>query len=721
MRSNAEKKKRIGRNIFTISLSLLTMLLCVFFVASRLNSSRAEKPDKLNLLLITVDTLRADWLSCYDREHVKTPNIDTLAEKGVLFLRAFANTSTTLPSHANILLGVSPLYHGVHENSNFVVREEFLTMSEHLKVNKYSTGAFVGAFPLEERFGLAQGFDIYDDDFERKRFQKVANVERKAEIVVDNAIDWLKGRESPWFLWVHCWDPHDPYEPPEPFKTQYAKNPYSGEVAYVDFVLKRLFVHLEENNLFDKTLVVLTGDHGESLGQHGEETHGFFAYNTTIWIPLIIVSPGMERRQVDHYVSHLDIFPTVCDVLGVKKPPFLQGISLLPALKGKKVPKKPIYFESLHPYYSKGWAPLRGYIHNMEKFIQAPIPELFDLKDDFDENNNLAERKKLDNQREQLEKIIKGQAYLESSRARERLDKESIEKLKSLGYISSSQDVRKESYGPNDDVKILLPYYYKAHEAVDRYEEGETREGFELLKEIIIERKDVDIAYINLANLYKRERRLSDAVQVLKIGHENITSSYLIFYVYVSYLLDARQYDEIIKMIGENSYRQMEFDPEIWNFFGIAYSKKGDFERAIEMYEYALPLDSESPALYTNLGEAQFSLTVKTKDTDVFKKSILSFQKALELDPDYPLAFNGLGKALRLAGEMNGAISALKKALELEPELDDALYFLGLTYLEKGDKDKALNTFNLYKKKYYYLLPASFKQKLDELIQKCKK
>ncbi len=720
MRSHAEKKKRKGRNIFTISLSLLTMLLCFIFIASRLNSLPAEKPERLNLLLITVDTLRADWLSCYDRENVKTPNIDALAEKGVLFSRAFANTSTTLPSHANILLGVSPLYHGVHENSNFVVREEFLTLSEHLKVNKYSTGAFVGAFPLEERFGLAQGFDIYDDDFDRKQFQKVNTVERKAEIVVDNAIDWLNGQESPWFLWVHCWDPHEPYEPPEPFKTQYAENPYGGEVAYVDFVLKRLFVYLEENNLFDKTLVVLTGDHGESLGQHGEETHGFFAYNTTIWIPLIIVSPGMERRQVDHYVSHLDIFPTVCDVLGVKKPPFLQGISLLPALKGKKVPKKPIYFESLHPYYSRGWAPLRGYIYNMEKFIQVPIPELFDLKDDFNENNNLAERKKLDKQRELLEKIIKDQSSPESSRAREKMDKKSIEKLESLGYISSSQDVRKESYGPNDDAKILLPYYYKAHEAVDRYEEGETREGFELLKEIIAERKDVDIAYINLAKLYKKEGRLGDAVQVLKIGHETITSSYLIFFAYVSNLLDARQYDEIIKMSGENSYRQMAFDPEIWNFFGIAYSRKGDFERAIEMYEYALPLDSESTALYTNLGEAQFSLTVKTKDTDVLNKSILSFRKALELYPEYPLAFNGLGKALRQVGDMNGAISALKKALELDPEIDEALYFLGLTYLEKGDKAKALNTFNLYKKKYYDFLPASSKQKLDELIRKCK-
>ncbi|GAJ11563.1 unnamed protein product, partial [marine sediment metagenome] len=235
-----------------------------------------------------------------------------------------------------------------------------------------------------------QGFDTYDDDMDRPPFQDFMSEERRGEVVVERALGWLKKRDAPWFLWIHCWDPHDPYEPPEPFLTQYKENPYTGEVAYVDFVLGRFFAYLEENNLFEDTLVIFTGDHGESLGQHGEKTHGFFAYNTTIWIPLIITSPGFEKRRVEHYVSHIDIFPTVCDILNLEKPSFLQGVSLVPVLKGKKVPQRPIYFESLHAYYRKGWAPLRGFVFNKEKYIRSPIPELYDLGADFDEKNNLA-------------------------------------------------------------------------------------------------------------------------------------------------------------------------------------------------------------------------------------------------------------------------------------------------------------------------------------------
>jgi arylsulfatase A-like enzyme len=293
------KEKGEGRkNKFTPPL-IFFFLSIIFSLSTTYAHSSGEliPKEKLNVLLISIDTLRADWLSCYGSKHLKTENIDGLAEKGVLFSRAFANTSTTLPSHTNILLGVTPPYHGVHDNSSFVVREEFLTLAEHLKVYGYSTGAFVGAFALDSRFGLDQGFDIYDDEFEDKKTKKSSEVERKAEKVIENTLAWLKKQEEPWFLFVHCWDPHGPYEPPEPFLTQYKDHP------------------LEENNLFKETLVIFTGDHGESLGQHNEDTHGFFAYNTTIWIPLIVISPGLEKRRVAHYVSHIDIFPTVCEIL----------------------------------------------------------------------------------------------------------------------------------------------------------------------------------------------------------------------------------------------------------------------------------------------------------------------------------------------------------------------------------------------------------------------
>ena len=716
MSKQKNKKKLV---IFTIYIFTYVLIL-IFISACYVYPSPGTDKEKLNVLLITIDTLRADWLSCYGSEHLDTPNIDSLSERGILFSRAFANTSTTLPSHTNILLGATPPYHGVHDNVNFVVREGFLTLAEYLKNHDYSTGAFIGAFPLHAKFGLNQGFDTYDDEMERLPFQDFMSEERKGEVVIDRALNWLKKRNSPWFLWIHCWDPHDPYEPPEPYLTQYKEHPYTGEVGYVDFVLGRFFIYLEENNLFENTLVIFTGDHGESLGQHGEKTHGFFAYNTTIRIPLIITSPGFEKRQIEHYVSHIDIFPTVCDILNLEKPSFLQGVSLVLLLKGKKVSQRPIYFESLHPYYSKGWAPIRGFVFNKEKYISSPIPELYDLSADFDEKNNLATKRKLDRFEKRLEKIMSDSMSPQSERAVKRLDNKSLEKLRSLGYVSSSSDTRKDSFSSGYDVKILLPYYNQAMEALERYKEGNKKQGFETLKKIITKRKDLGVAYINLADLYKREERLRDAVEVLKMGHENVPSDYSVFFSFVQCLQEVGQYKNIIRAFQGKSYFQMEYDPAIWNLSGNAYYKTRNFEKAVDQYEMALSLDSESQILFANLGEAQFSLAVKKKDKTTLQKALQSFQTAVKLDPEYALSYVGLGKTFRMLARFDSAISSFKKALNLDDKLDEALFVLGLTYLNKGNQDKALITFTLYKQKYYDSLPDDQKQKLDDLIRKCK-
>jgi arylsulfatase A-like enzyme len=375
----------VQRRIFVKKLrkNFLFSLFCLFGIlinaAVPLRGAEARK----NVLLITIDTLRADRLSCYSSEHVKTPNIDALAAKSTVFTRAFALTSTTLPSHANILLGMTPLYHGVHDNLNFKVRDEYLTLAEHLKKEGYATGAFVGAFPLDSRFGLSQGFDTYDGDFGLTVSGEVVSAERPAEEVVIRALEWLNQQKSPWFLWVHCYDPHDPYEPPEPYRSQYRSSPYEGEVAYVDSAMKKLFRYLEDRDLMEKTVIAFTGDHGESLVEHGEITHGYLAYNSSIWIPLFIFNPGMKPQVIHHNVSHIDMFPTICDILNIERPPFLLGISLLPSMKGKNLERRIIYFESLLPFYDLGWAPIRGTVQGHDKFIDSPIPELYDLEKDF--------------------------------------------------------------------------------------------------------------------------------------------------------------------------------------------------------------------------------------------------------------------------------------------------------------------------------------------------
>jgi arylsulfatase A-like enzyme/Flp pilus assembly protein TadD len=708
------------RKIYSYPLILSCLILGVFsfFV---LGTSISKARNKLNVLLITIDTLRADRLSCYGSQNPKTPYIDDLAERGVVFSRAFANTSTTLPSHANILLGVTPNYHGVHENLNFIVSEKLLTLAEHLKNNGYATGAFVGAYPLDSRFGLSQGFDIYDDNYDRPHTENFTTLERNAESVIKGALEWMQDRRSPWFLWIHCWDPHIPYEPPEPFKTEFKEYPYEGEVAYVDMALGKLFDKMKENNLVDSTLIIFTGDHGESLGQHGEKTHGYFAYNSSLLIPLIISHSETVSDRVGHYVSHIDIFPTVCDVLGIAKPPFLHGTSLFPALRGKNLPERPIYFESMYPYYSRGWAPLKGFMLEKNKFMDSPIPEFYDLEHDFDELNNLAGRKKIVELSSQLKNIIESQTLSKEIDAAQKVDRNIREKLASLGYISNVQVPRKKNFGIQDDVKILLPYTNKADEAWELYQEGKAEAGIKLLKEIIEERKDIDVAYKNLSFFYHAIGEETKAIAILEQGLAALPSNYEIFIVYMKMLISAQQYDKVLSSFEKANIREAEQDPAIWNNLGIAYAKKGNFKEAIKAYEMGLSLDEKLPELNNNLGNAYLSVALESKKTFHFSRSLEYYKKAIELDPKYPAPYHGLGRAYKHDGNLEGAIYCWEKALEANPNFSPALFALAQAYLNTGDKVKAFYILSDYKKRCYYLISNVERKKLDDLLEKSQK
>ena len=708
-------------NIYHLPFLMLLLLGIVFDPVSIFPQRKGET--KQNFLLITIDTLRADRLGCYGSQSPKTPNIDQLAERGVLFSRAFANTSTTLPSHANILLGTTPNFHGIHENLNFVVNRELLTLAEHLKNYGYSTGAFVGAYPLDSRFGLSQGFDFYDDNYSRIHTVNLSSLDRKAEDVVEAALDWLQGRTSPWFLWIHCWDPHNPYDPPEPFKTQYSDHLYEGEIAYVDSILGKLFHFMRENSLFDSTLVVFTGDHGESLGEHGEETHGYFAYNSSLWIPLIISLPNTTSGRVDDSVSHIDIFPTVCETLGIEMPAFLQGASLLPAMRGKKIPERPIYFESLYPYYSRGWAPLKGFIHKEKKYIDSPIPELYDLSHDFDELQNLAGREKTAQFTSQLNDLIQDLTPAQGIVSVQQADRETREKLASLGYVSSGRvpQTQKKEFDVKDDVKVMLPYTNRINEGWKLYKSGQQEAGVKLIKEIFEERKDIDMAYKQLAFIYQETGSTEEAIAILEQGLSALPSSYEIYIDYMKVLISAKQYDQVIQSFEKISLREAEYDPEIWNNLGTAYARRGDLEMAIKAFEMGLSLDDNHPELYNNLANASYSHSLKKKDPFIFTRSFEYYKKAIELDPEYPAPYYGLGHAYREEGNLGGAIYCWQKTLELDPGFKKAHLDLAIAYLNTGDKAKALILLNEYKKLYYDLMPAAEKETLDALIEQCKK
>jgi arylsulfatase A-like enzyme len=282
-------------------------------------------------------------------------------------------------------------------------------------------------------------------------------------------------QNSKWFLFVHIWDPHAPYAPPPPFRETFKDDLYSGEVAYVDSELSRLFDYLENNELTKNTLIVLTGDHGEALGEHGELTHGYFAYGSTLWVPLIMAGPGIEPGRADEDVCHVDIFPTVCDLLGTEKPPLLQGVSLLPLMKGKKIGKRAIYFESLDPYYNMGCAPLRGFIEGKKKFFDSPRPEFYDLEEDFNEERNLVQEIKLETYRKKQRDLLEELSSTRKGESAQTVDREAQEKLRSLGYVASLAPHLKENYGPEDDLKTFLPLQQKLNRAITAHDEGRVK------------------------------------------------------------------------------------------------------------------------------------------------------------------------------------------------------------------------------------------------------
>jgi len=674
----------------------------------------------LNLLLVTIDTLRPDRLSCYSPKYLQTPRIDGLAAKGVLFERAFAHDPETLPSHTNILLGMTSLAHGVSENSKSIVAQEFLTLAELLKSRGYATGAFVSAFPLDSRFGLNQGFDVYDDHYPAKAQTGLLFSERRAEKTVAAALQWLSAQKGQWFCWVHLWDPHDPYAPPEPFLTQYRDDPYSGEVAYVDSQLGLLFGEIEKRQLMAKTLIVLTGDHGESLGDHGETYHGYFAYNTTLWVPLIISAPGGKAARVKDYVSHVDIFPTVCDMLGLEKPASLQGDSLLPLLRAKTRKPRPIYFEALEAYLNRGWAPLRGVIENGKKYIDSPIPELYDLENDFGEAKDLAAASNLPPYKKRLQEVMKPGASPLTARAGGRMtDRETLERLRSLGYAASRVAQLKSSYGPEDDLKTLLPLEQKVGLASRLMKQGRLAESVRLLEDVLKERKDFGTAYERLFEIYRSQGLVDDALQVFERAVAANPGNYLFSSGYGIALVRNGRYQKGAEIL-EKSLSLYDQDAEVWNSLGVAYGNMGDLEKAREDFGRALALAPEDAIFNDNVGTLQVTMAQKTKDPESARQSIAFFEKAIAADPTLASVYNGLAGALRILDRRDEAIANWIKAVELDPNFDMAIFNLAVAYLEKGDKTKALE----YCQKYLLVrgknITLEERREIDSLIQKCK-
>ncbi len=649
-----------------------------------------EPSSDQNVLLVTIDTLRADALSSYGGR-AQTPNLDRLAAGGARFTFAHAHAVVTLPSHTSILTGRLPYEHGMRDNSGFRVKDGTTTLATRLKAAGFATGAFVGGFPLTKRFGLTPGFDVYDDQIpELQGDVNFTMPERRADEVVSRAVDWIGKTTNRFFTWVHVFDPHSPYKPPAEFAATYATQPYYGEVAFVDRALGPLFDRLA--TLTRPTLVIVTADHGESLGEHGEMTHGMFAYEATLHVPLIVarVEPGSRRPSqgvvIDTPARHVDIAPTVLEAVGVAADATLAGTSLRDLVRAGRGNDRPAYFESMTYNLVRGWAPLRGVLVQKDKYVDQPIPELYELASDPKEERNLAP------QRTDRVQVLVNVLRTFNVAPPNRPGHESAEvaaTLRSLGYVSGSAPERKV-FTEADDLKNLVQVDRDLHSASELYQDGKVQDAIALLNGVIARRPDTADAYISLAHAYWESGQLQPAIATLEKALANGAPDRDVRIRLGIYLAESQTDPaRAIKLLEGLPVS----DVEALNGLGVAYGGAGRYADALEAFKKVLALDPTNGLAYQNMASMVLRQALASKKSSDHASKLQEAERyarqALETDPTLPKAYTTLGVALAESGRKSEAIDSWKRAVALDGREFDALYNLTILLLEARQMDEA--------------------------------
>ena len=625
-------------------------------VLGRRSFSITPNPDR-NVLLVTIDTLRADALGSYGGRAV-TPNLDALAAHGARFTFAHAHAVVTLVSHASILTGKYPYEHGIRDNTGYRLRPNETTVATRLKSQGFATGAFVGGFPLDRRFGLTPGFDVYDDRMTKAGAPgEPAERERPADAVVKSALDWMGAQSGKWFAWVHVYDPHEPYQPPGEFASRFAADPYLGEVSWTDSALGPLFERLA--TLSRPTLVVVTGDHGESLGEHGERTHSLFAYEPTLRVPLIVaeVTPGHAEskrngRTIDSPARHVDLLPTIVASTGDTTAAG-SGASLLDAIAAGRGPERPSYFEAMSAAVTRGWAPLRGVLVGRDKYIDLPIVELYDLSADPKEAANVINAR-TDRARVMVETLKQFNVAPPARAQTETSD--TIERLRSLGYIGGGSAALHEKYTDADDPKRLVEIEQMLTRANDALRAGRAQEAADTYRAIIDKRPDTEDAYRKLALVYWRGGRPADAIATLELALRNGVTQSEVRIRLGQYLAEAGQPIKAIDLLKDTAGS----DPDALIALGNAYTTAGRFAEGAATFRRLIAADPSNALAFENLGMAQF----QAKDV---KGAEASLRQAIALDPALAGAYTALGVVLATTNRTPEAIDAWKRALVLDP------------------------------------------------------
>ena len=607
-----------------------------------------------NIILITLDTTRADRMGFLGSKRGLTPNLDAMARDGVAFERAYAHVPITTASHTTILTGTYPQFNRVND-FGVPLAHALPYLPDLLHAHGYHTGAFVGSLILDPLDGTApgfdRGFDIYDAGFHLRRHgaDRYKTVERRAGDVVNHALAWLSQLQNgPFFLWVHLYDAHDPYDPPEPFKSRFASAPYDGEIAYADSAVGKLIGEIRKHGLYDETLIAVMADHGESLGAHGENTHGVFLYDETLHVPLLIKLPASKSagRHVEARVRLVDVAPTILQEAGVPVPKEIQGEPLSPLMKpatASSEEERPAYAETDYPHRAFGWSSLRALRTGKYLYIRAPQRELYNQSADPGETNNLAADAKAvaDTISAQLDafRAKTSQTLIELAKP----DADQMQKLQALGYVASdSASSKDDTKLAGADPKTKIEVANLLHDAMFDVEDARYQEAVPLLKRVLADNPDMPVANMQYGTAEARLRNYAEAIPPL---------------------------EKATKLLPDHGMGHYEL--------GLALFETGDWNAAAPQFEAAV---AKAP----KWADAQFSLAAVYARIDRVPEAMEHLDICLGLSPDHYRANLLRGRLLSLLGKPAEAVPNLQKAAEVEPDSREAHLFLAEAYTQLG-------------------------------------
>ncbi len=629
-----------------------TLILLILFTIPAI-----AQPQKRNIILITIDTLRSDYLSCNGSTKVKTPNLDSLAQQGVNFTRVRAAVPLTLPSHISIMTSHYPVKHGVRDNGTAHLSNEYSTLAEVLKSHGYQTAAFVGSFVLDHRFGLNQGFDVYNDRMpaDLTVLEKL-EAERNADAVYSAFSEWFvrNAKKQPYFLWIHFYDPHAPYDPPELYRSKYPNDPYAGEVAYTDAVIGKILNNLKTQDS-NNQIIAVVGDHGEGLGQHQEATHSLLIYNSTLQVPMIIDAPGLisAGTTFPYLCRTIDLAPTLLDLAGIQNDLKGQGISLKKSIEQMKDPGIISASESLYPKINLGWSELRGIENDQFHFIDAPKPELYDVIDDPDETKNLMNKQAAiaGNLQNTLNQLYQGSSS-SAQNSQPEMDAETKERLASLGYVSGSNTAPNQSsrIDPKDKMKV----WNDIQAGIFEFGRGNYQGAVKILELVLKTDNSIPIVYDNLCSSYLRLENWEKAK---------------------SCNMGALQ-------------RGIDF-PALHVNLGLIYHKDKQYSQAQKEFLDALSADPSNTS-------AHYYLANTLRATGQHEQALIQYQKALQLSPDNVFVVNGLAMTYIALKRDAEALTAFEKAAEIDPQNPAAHFNLAVQAERMNKTEEAVNAYEKF-------------------------